>query len=303
MNIFYNYNSYKSIKILNENDYNTRRLYLEIIDDYDRNIIIKITKIDKDNIIYFNRIKIISELLNYHKNFIKVKDIFIYYNQIIFDDTIYNFTKDKKYLYICEIRDYTKFDDLSNYIKKLTLDELKLLLDQLISSQLHMFYLYGFLHNNITLDNIYYEDIEEDIKIEYFFDRRGKIIITKKIYKLSNYDYSILYNEKYAINYEIDYQDEKYYHYNNTLFKNIYKTINCCINLLKDNEDNKKFRKLLEDRNMIDEYIFCESFSEKEIRSYYNKYNRFKDILERCYEDIIRYLNIIWKNIFNEEFY
>lgn len=303
MNIFYNYNSYKSIKILNENDYNTRRLYLNIIDDYDRNIIIKITKIDKDNIIYFNRIKIISELLNNHINFIKVKDIFIYYNLTIFEDIIFDFTKDNKYLYICEIRDYYIYDNLSNYIKKFTLDELKLLLDQLISSQLHMFYLYGFVYNNINLDNIYYEDIEEDTEIHYSFDNRGKVIKTKKIYKLSNYDYSILYNERYVINYDIDFLNEKHHHYNNTLFKNIYKTISCCINLLKDNEDNKKFRKIIDDKNIIYLYNQCERFSEKDLRTYYNKCYSFKDIMKRCYHDIIRYLNIIWTNMFNEEYY
>ncbi len=175
MNLFYDNKQYKSIKILNNNDYNTRKLYLDVLFTNKLKTIIKITKINKDNIILFNKIKIISELLYNHtegtfgKNFINIKHIFIYHDLILFNDIIFDFTKNNNYKYICELRDYYKFDSLNNYLNRFTLNELKDILLQLILAQLNVFYLYGFVHNNISLDNIFYEDIEDEITISYKF--------------------------------------------------------------------------------------------------------------------------------------
>ena len=299
MNFFYNTNN-KTIEILNENDYNTRRLYLKMIDIYHNCIYVKITKINKSDNIYFNKIKVITDLLNNHDNFIKVDYIFIYNYKFLYYNYIYNFIKDyDNYLYICEIRNYYKFDCLTNYIKKFSLTDLKLLLDQIIFAQLSVFFLYGFTHNNISLNNIFYEDTEREIR--YRYHDGAHTIKTNKIYKLTNYDYSILYNDIYTINYELDYLNSKYFNYDHTLFYNIHKTICCCINLLND-DDRKYFRSVLNDDDIINDFNRFEHRTGKDLVSYFRGEYNFNDLMEKCYHSIFYYLNKIWLKIYNTKF-
>jgi hypothetical protein len=130
----------------------------------------------------------------------------------------------------------------------------------------------------------------------------------KKIYKLSNYDYSLLYNNIYAINYtvdtsgNIDYQNIENYHVDNTLFKNIYKTIFCCIYLL-DDKDYKKFIKILNSEEILFYYNKTECSSEKYLRSYFKRYYEFTSLIERCNNDIFIYLNELWIKIYNKRFF
>ena len=70
--------------------------------------------------------------------------------------------------------------------------------------------------------NILIDKSIDDINIKYNIFNYEKYIKNKYIYKIIDFDRSILYNDIYVKQYDDDFLNKKKYNYNNTLFKNIF---------------------------------------------------------------------------------
>lgn len=261
---------------------------------------------------YIDRIHLINKLLSKHINFVKSYCVFTCYENELDFSTYYNDQKSycnnnkdsiDNIKILLELQDYYKRGSLNEYINKLSLIDIKNILTQLLLSQLEVFKLYGFVHNDLHLGNILIDKSINDITIKYNIFNYDKYIKTKYIYKIIDFDRSILYNDIYVKQYDDDFLNKKKYNYNNTLFKNIYQTIIHIMKLLKD-KDKLIFRNILDSKNMLDLYDNTERFIEKDMRTYYNDYidrnNSFETLVNNNLYYVVLYINDLWLGLYNE---
>jgi hypothetical protein len=306
------------IQPLNIDGFNNNGLILKSLlknDNKEKNIIVKISKIDKYDDIHIKRIKVINNLLNNHNNFVKSycvftclenKDNIDYYYLNIKDFCNKDNNNDNNnYKILLELQEYYKIGSLNKYIGKISLKELNKILRQLIYAQLEVFSLYGFVHNDVHLGNILLDYSDNYIDLNYSFIYNISIK-TKKIFKFIDYDKSLLYNYIYAEKYDIDHLNlSKYGDLNYTLFQNILKTIYECLQLLNEDERDL-FRNILDSKKVTIIYTNINRYNEKDYRIYYKnntvKDYSFNDYVTKCINHGISYLNELWKGLYNEDF-
>lgn len=194
---------------------------------------------------------------------------------------------------------------------------LRYILDQAISSQLLAFYHYGFVHNDIHINNFIIEGLSETHSYNYEFPKKiGFKNITGKVnLKVYVIDFGVaeLLNPKYRSEYIDDYYidtgypsipkltNPKYINLENTLPNNIYETIKAFLQLSPNHEVNvDKIRNMQTQSNQtLDFYNYQYN---KYYKTMCNSTNDFDVFVSKTLALTIRMVNEYYMTLFNEPF-
>ncbi len=142
--------------------------------------------------------------------------------------------------------------NISDFSGKLSIEQTKNILAQLINAQLNVFYKYGFVHNDIHNGNILYEYSNKNTKYLYTVCKspfgKDRMVINDCNIKLGeiipiicDFDKSQCLNPDILYQYSSKFFNDKnnFDEYSFTLISNLTKTINLCISLLDDSKNKK----------------------------------------------------------------
>lgn len=244
------------IKELNIKDFNSKSLSILSKMAKNNKILVKI-----NNNTYFDKIKLINELVKYFPNMLYV-----------FATFKCTFNNDNVMLQIMQ-----KYNiSLNNFLHKLNLKKIKPILMQLLLSQLHAFDAVGFLHMDIHLGNILLKN--KPVKLKYTINKKDYVYEFKYKIILIDYDKSIVMDKLFM--------NLPNYMSNYTLIYNIINTINSISRLLPLNEEiklNENIKQIILDN------------AEKTLKSYY-KYEIFYDEYKsKNINQCINFINKFWK--------
>lgn len=217
-----------------------------------------------------------------------------------------------------ELMKYYKNNKINELLKSpIDLKYLRYFLDQAIGAQLNAFQKYGFVHNDIHINNFIIENLLENYEYKFEFDHRigYKKIGGKVNYKVYIIDFgqSDFLDPKYRSKYIDDYfiktnyenpshlTNPKYINKSNTLPNNLFETV-------------KSFLKLCPNYKQNYDKIFNIQYRANPILDYFNyAFNRYYFTMSRVTNDFdmfmykvlaqaIEMLNEIYMVLFNENF-
>jgi hypothetical protein len=140
---------------------------------------------------------------------------------------------------------------------------------------------------DMHLGNILYDSkFDNDIVLNYSFNKRSYQIKTSRIFYISDFDKCVIFDPNVElVKHNLD----------NLLILNIVKTLNKCSQLLSSIDDKNNFKFIIEKHL---ESIMHVLYEEKDLSSLYKKN---KDLSEYKYDVIsncIAYLNNVWQDFF-----
>ena len=181
------------------------------------------------------------------------------------------------------------------------------IMKQLIFGQLNAFQKIGFLHMDIHLDNIMYNNKTDEIELKYLFSHKNLILSNDKTISPSIRNYSIKTTREFVL---CDF--DKCIIFNNNLplvpynenyllIINIIQTINRCSELFNTTKDKNDFRKI-SDAMQNDEKDYFH-YERKDLRGFY----RTAKSLEEYKEDVINntksYLDKVWSKFYGKHLF
>lgn len=217
-----------------------------------------------------------------------------------------------------ELMKYYKSNKLNDILQSpINLNLLRYFLDQALCSQLLAFQYYGFVHNDININNFIIEQQKESILYSYEFDKRigfkkitGKVnfnvyVIDFGLAELLNPQYRTQYLDDYYINTKYPslpkITNPKYINKTNTLPFNIIETIFAFLRLCPDHEINiGKINNIqIQSNPILDFYNY-----------HFNRYyytmctssNNFDTFMIKSLDQTIRMVNEIYGVLFGEQF-
>lgn len=261
------------------NDINTEGLLIvsKFIDNED--VIVKITQEKRDDVVEIN--KVIKNLPNFIEtycsfvcleNFNSISNEYINANS--FCDVIDN---DNNKVITLEIIKKYKNGSLFKFQNKLNKNQVVNILEQLLLAQIHAYSKVGFVHNDLHLGNILIHKLKKPIETKYEFQTdshiKTEIIVASNFITpiISDFNESIIYKKDNNLSLD-DYKKQI------TLCKNINKTFNQCLLLLKEQDYIQIMKLIYEKTYEINRYL---STSTKNLRSYYKKYYNYDDSKKR----------------------
>jgi hypothetical protein len=201
---------------------------------------------------------------------------------------------------------------------KIDLKSMKYLLDQSLSAQLIAFQIYGFIHNDININNFIFEKLnDKEYEYSYAFDKRlGFEPVTGKLnYKVYVIDFgeSELLDPQYRSQYIRDYYvctnnpnipkltNPKYINSENTLPNNLFETIKAFLNLCPNYTENlNKINKITIESNQILDF-----YNYKYNKLYFTMCrltNDFDMFMYKVLGQSIRMINEYYMVLFNQPF-
>ena len=273
------------------NDISTKGLLMLAKFNKTHDVVVKITR----DISNFSAIKFATKKLFDMSNFVKTFCAFVCDESTINLESKYiesngfcSANKDDKEQVIIEIM-YKYDTSLNSRLGTLNKDNVEHIMNQLIYAQLNAFEKYGFLHMDIHLSNIMFNNENKNTELKYFFHKTRYMIKTAHKFVLCDFDKSIFYNAGLPL---VPHKPI------NTLILNIIRTINKCAELFNNKKDWMEFR-LTADKMQMSGYNYIR-FEEKDLRSFYNKYITFDEYKEYAITNVISYLNQVWKAFFQK---
>ncbi len=254
------------------------------------------------------RIKYISSIVNKFNNFPKIYCVF----QCMEDET--NFDTDyldtlgfckanpsdnktdnqssNNLLITLEIMKLYKHK-LSDYYQALGLDEIKLYMKQLIFALLHAFEACGFIHGDLHIGNILLNQTN-NIKLNYIINKHNYSINTDAECIIMDFDRSVLYNDKYM--------DRPMFLKENTIIYSIYKIIQICGSKLykKENKWDVDPINLVLNKIITKYYFDVIAHGTSILGSFYSGSRSYDEFIELSLFDTMDFLNIFWKELYNE---
>lgn len=193
-------------------------------------------------------------------------------------------------------------NSLNIYTNKLSLNELRIYLWQMLMAQLNAFENCGFLHMDIHLGNILIDNSNDSIKeLSYTFDNINYItcLPKNKIIDISDFDKSVLMNNKIM--------DLPLFNRDYMLYHNIIRTLKSSIDLLKKHKDKMILNDAI-DKAQLDISAGYERNEISSLNRLYNEIKHFDIQSENSYKfyitDVIHnqinMINSIWYNIYGE---
>jgi len=217
--------------------------------------------------------------------------------------------------YTLELMKYYKSNKLIDILNvKIPLDQLRYFLDQALGAQIIAFERYGFVHNDININNFILEQQKTNVEYRFDFDKRSgfKPIGGKINFKVYVIDFgsSEFLNPEYRSQYTSNYwvyrntlklTNPEHINDENTLPNNLFETVKAFLELCPNYIDNlNKINQLETQSNqMIDFYNFHYN------RHYYsmcNSTNDFDMFMYKVIPQSIRMLNQIYQALFGEQF-
>ena len=214
-----------------------------------------------------------------------------------------------------ELMKYYKHNKLDDILKeKIPLEQLRYFLDQALGAQIVAFQKYGFVHNDININNFIIEEQKSSIEYRFDFDKRGgfKPVGGKVNYKVYVIDFGssefldpelrALYIPNFWI-YRNDFKltNRKYINDDNTLPNNLFETVKAFLQLCPNYKENlEKIVKLETQSNQIIDF-----YNYHYNRHYYtmsNSSNDFDMFMYKVVPQSIRMLNQIYEELFGELF-
>jgi hypothetical protein len=187
-----------------------------------------------------------------------------------------------------EIMKKYKNGSLNKYEKSFSLEIVTSILSQLMLAQLHAFYNFGFLHNDIHLGNILLSKSENTLN--YSFSKINVNLNVVYIPILSDFGESKLFTEEYFKD-KNQFIREYYSHHN--LTQNLIDTFKICLLLLDDEEIKKNIQiKYNKDNQIIDDKLFI---TKKNIRSIYKDYYEYERFIEKSTGLSISLVNMFYR--------
>lgn len=212
------------------------------------------------------------------------------YLSLILQNKFFCSSKDSKYKVTLEIMKYYNDGSLS-VLNQISFRKFKLILDQLVLSQINLFNKTGITHCDIHPGNILINKHPYEKELNYSYIHGRNIIKSKYEFILSDYDKCIIFSPNYMVHDEIvdgnlikenitETLDELS---QSTLYVNILRTINMLIDKL-DNENKQKIRLLHNDFLIKNEKIMIKKEKEyltkyiKELNNHnnINSFNKYK---------------------------
>ena len=256
-------------------------------------VIVKITK----NLDLF-RIKYISHIVQKIPNFPKVYCVFeCNEDESNFNTNYLNINgfcheKSDKFKIILEIMKLYP-NKISEYNNKLNIQQIKPILKQLIFGLMYAFELTGFIHGDLHIENILINKFEEEKELTYIIKHKTFKIKTKEEYIILDFDKSITYDKTYM--------SLPFFTESNTLIYSIKKIISVCAILFKKEKKyeqdplnialDRGLRKIHYD--MVDQGISI-------LTSYYQESRNYTEFREESINDVITFVNLFWKELYNE---
>ena len=233
-------------------------------------VIVKITKGNRNDIIDTN--KIIKDLPNFvetYCSFSCLED----YNSIkdnYKDSKEFCNSNDDNRIITLEIMKKYKYGSLFRYKDQFGIKQVVDIMKQLFLAQIHAFSNENFLHNDTHLGNFLIEKRKDKITINYSFqtdrvDKSETNIKTNIIYLLSDFNDSYIYKNDNNLSLKDTKKDY-------TLRRNIYKTFNECLLLLKEKYYIEIRKNIIKNQEEIVNQLMLSS---KNLRSYYKKYYKY----------------------------
>jgi len=169
-----------------------------------------------------------------------------------------------------EIMKKYKYGSLFRYKDQFGIKQVVDIMKQLFLAQIHAFSNENFLHNDTHLGNFLIEKRKDKITINYSFqtdsvDKSETNIKTNIIYLLSDFNDSYIYKNDNNLSLKDTKKDY-------TLRRNIYKTFNECLLLLKEKYYIEIRKNIIKNQEEIDNQLMLSS---KNLRSYYKKYYKY----------------------------
>ena len=211
-----------------------------------------------------------------------------------------------------ELMKYYKENVINSLLEsKIKLEELKQLLNQTLSAQLIAFQLFGFLHNDIHLDNFII--IQDHFEYTYTFDKRVgfsdvKVINGVKVI-IIDFGVSEMMDSKYRSKYIDDYfvkkfdqllPNRKYFNKENTLPNNLFETIKTLLSLVDNSKSlvDKIRNIIIENNQLLDYYNYHYN---KRQHSFFST-NDFDIFMRKVLDLSIRMINDIYNVLFGCDF-
>jgi len=195
---------------------------------------------------------------------------------------------------------------LTEYVKKLNLNAIKPLLQQILFAQLNAFEKTGFLHNDVHLGNILFDFKQnEEVELKYSFDKNNYVIKTHWIVILMDFDKSIIMDplngiehDKYDYMTKIDEMKYPPFDLNNRIYVNIIKTLHRFVFLL-DPETRIKMDDLINklETDNIEQYGGTEHSL---MNAMYNGTREYPNYVNESIHNVIQMLNRFWHELFGE---
>ena len=258
---------------------NTEGLFMisKFIDD--ENVIVKITKEKRNDIVEINRV--IKDLPNFIETYCSFSCL-ENFNSLSNEYKNSTDIEDNNKIITIEIMKKYKNGSLFKFQNKLNKKQVVNILEQLTLAQIHAYSKEGFVHNDLHLCNILIHKLKKSIQIKY--EIQTDCHVKKEINVLSNFiiplisdfNESFIYKKEYAGLSDDLTLDE--FRKQFTLCKNINNTFNQCLLLLNE-QDYIEIMKLIHEKTYeINRYL---STSTKNLRSYYKKYYNYEDSNKR----------------------
>jgi serine/threonine protein kinase len=262
-------------------------------------VVVKLTKnVD------IKKIKNISGLVNKFYNFPKIYCVFQCAEDETNFDTNYldtlGFCKNNKTnsdstdpIITLEIMKLYKHK-LSEYYQKLSVNDIKIFMKQLVFGLLHAFQANGFIHGDLHIDNILLNLSDTDVQLKYTINKRNYSIDTQIECIITDFDRSILYDIKYL--------DRPKFVKENTIIYSIYKIIQMCGSKLykKENKWQNDPINIMLDK-VITEYDFdVLAHGTSILGSFYTNSRSYDEFVELSLLDTMDFINVFWKELYNE---
>lgn len=250
-------------------------------------VVVKITKNTN-----YERIKKINDIVRKYNNFAKTITVLKCDENDINLETEYKnikgFCLSDEYNTQIVLEIMKKYSgSLNEYVNKLNLDIVKLILQQLLLSQLEVFEKHAFIHMDIHLGNILIN--HKNTTLNYNIHKHNHSIITNNIFILSDYDRSIL----------LTLENTPQYNPNNIFVSNLMKTFKSCFSLL--DVDKIKYLQIVDKYyNDNNEYMETERSI---LRTLYRRTRDQEGYIEEVIENAEKFIDNIWHEVFNEHMF
>jgi CRISPR/Cas system CMR-associated protein Cmr5 small subunit len=288
----------KSIEPLITSDSNTSGLLMigELIDK--EKVIVKISKNINKKIILFG--KILNNLYNF---------VFTYCSFNCTEDyrKIDNKYEDKKYFCsttsntLATIEIMKRYEGSLTRLKgKLTLKQVFNIISQLSLAAMEAFYVYGFVHEDISLGNILYKrkSITQTIEYKLMNDTEYKleILVNDIVPLISDFDKTESFKQEIYERYSEEPMNTLLNGYGQTiiLFDSLSKIIQNSILLLEDNDENYNIKKNIYNLIGSPDYETWYRWTFKSLRDY------IRDNEQKSYNEMIKETFIVFKIFMNK---
>ena len=283
------------------------------------------------------KMKYINHIVQRIPNFSKVYCVFeCDENESNFDTNYFkvvgfcNKTSDE-FKIILEIMKLYK-NKLSEYKNKLSLDQIKPILKQLIFALMYAFESQGFIHGDLHIENILIDKFSNNIKLNYNIDKKQYTIKTNEKYIIMDFDKSITYETTYLklpshcdamtgcsddnLNnllqtrhdrrvcnklFKLSSLDIPNFTREFTLIFSITKIIYICASLFKKkNKFDQDPLNIALDKTIKNIHFDIIAHGTSILGSYYQESRNYKDFINETIMDVITFTNLFWYNLYNE---